>query len=43
MHDAPLSLCVCVCVCVCVEVLQPQSAEGWQSPGNKPQQIYGDG
>lgn len=32
---------VCMSVYVCVEVLQPQSAEGWQSPGNKPQQVYG--
>lgn len=31
-----------LCLCVCVEVLQPQSAEGWQSPGNKPQQVYSD-
>lgn len=27
---------------VCVEVLQPQSAEGWHSPGNKLQPVYGD-
>lgn len=29
-------------VCVHVEVLQPQSAERWQSPGNKLQPVYGD-
>lgn len=38
MLTAPIS----ACVCVHVEVLQPQNAERWQSPGNKLQPVYGD-
>lgn len=41
MLTAPLCGCLFVRPCVYVEVLQTQSAERWQSPGNKPQQVYG--